>query len=88
VDVVCINQLDEHEEEHQIQFMATIYAKARCVIVWLGEAGKNDTALKSIRIAGEAGRNSEDIKSSHFVSSASFSDRGFSGSGYGNKAFF
>jgi hypothetical protein len=53
VDAICINQMDENEKEHQIQFMAAIYAKASRVIVWLGEAQENDQALELIRIAGE-----------------------------------
>jgi hypothetical protein len=53
-DAVCINQANEEEKEHQIQFMAAIYAKASRVIVWLGEAqDESDRALESIRIAGE-----------------------------------
>jgi hypothetical protein len=54
VDAVCINQADEKEKEHQIQFMAAIYAKASRVIVWLGEAQANsDQALEAIRVAAE-----------------------------------
>lgn len=52
VDAVCINQKDHAEKATQIQFMAAIYAKARCVIVWLGEDYDNgDLTLESIRIA-------------------------------------
>lgn len=54
VDAICIDQADEKEKGHQIQFMAAIFAKANRVIVWLGEAQEDsDQALKSIRIAGE-----------------------------------
>jgi hypothetical protein len=54
VDAVCINQKDEKEKEHQISFMAEIYAKATRVIVWLGEAEENgDQALETIRRVGE-----------------------------------
>ncbi|KAF4620185.1 hypothetical protein G7Y89_g14636 [Cudoniella acicularis] len=53
-DAVCINQANKEEKEHQIKFMAAIYAKASRVIVWLGEArDESDRALESIRIAGE-----------------------------------
>lgn len=38
IDAICINQRDQSEKEQQIQFMATIYSHANCVIVWLGEA--------------------------------------------------
>ena len=54
VDAVCINQEDEQEKEHQIQFMAKIYGKASHVIVWLGErADESDVALEAIRAAGK-----------------------------------
>jgi hypothetical protein len=54
IDAVCINQEDVKEKEHQIQFMASIYAKANCVVVWLGEAqDESDQALKMICTAGE-----------------------------------
>jgi Heterokaryon incompatibility protein (HET) len=53
-DAVCINQADEKEKEHQIQFMSAIYAKASRVIVWLGEAKDNsDQALELIRRTSE-----------------------------------
>jgi hypothetical protein len=54
-DAICINQADDNEKELQIQFMATIYAKASSVIVWLGEAQNNsDQALDALRIASSA----------------------------------
>ncbi|KAL8955835.1 MAG: hypothetical protein Q9193_006449, partial [Seirophora villosa] len=54
VDAVCINQMNDLEKEHQIQLMPAIYARARCVLVWLGEAqDDSDMVLKSIRLAGE-----------------------------------
>ncbi|CAL8575172.1 hypothetical protein XPA_001113 [Xanthoria parietina] len=37
VDAVCINQNDHVEKGHQVAKMAQIYARARRVIVWLGE---------------------------------------------------
>jgi hypothetical protein len=59
VDAVCINQEDEQEKEHQIQFMAKIYGKASRVIVWLGESADNsDVALEAIRAAGKPTNNS------------------------------
>jgi heterokaryon incompatibility protein (HET) len=57
VDAVCINQTDEKEKEHQIQFMSEIYAQASRVIVWLGEAqDDSEQALEAIRLAGEKSR--------------------------------
>jgi hypothetical protein len=54
VDAVCINQTDEKEKEGQIPLMAEIYAKASCVVVWLGEAeDDSDRALEAIRLTGE-----------------------------------
>ncbi|KAI4232402.1 MAG: hypothetical protein LQ349_005047, partial [Xanthoria aureola] len=37
VDAVCINQNNHIEKGHQVAKMAQIYARARRVIVWLGE---------------------------------------------------
>jgi len=54
-DAICINQADDNEKELQIQFMATIYAKASSVIVWLGEAQDNSNqALDALRVASSA----------------------------------
>lgn len=54
VDAVCIDQMNGEEKEHQIQLMPAIYARARCVLVWLGEAqDDSDMVLESIRLAGE-----------------------------------
>ncbi|KAF5000633.1 hypothetical protein FDECE_11170 [Fusarium decemcellulare] len=38
VDALCINQDDFDERGHQVQDMRTVYANAREVFVWLGEA--------------------------------------------------
>jgi hypothetical protein len=55
VDAVCIDQANDNEKELQIQLMATIYAKASRVIVWLGAAEENsDQALDAIRIASSS----------------------------------
>ncbi|KAH9210233.1 heterokaryon incompatibility protein-domain-containing protein, partial [Leptodontidium sp. 2 PMI_412] len=49
VDAICINQEDTSEKEQQIQIMATIYALASLVVVWLGDAAENsDEALEEI----------------------------------------
>lgn len=37
-DAVCINQSDLQERAHQVKQMQQIYANARSVVVWLGEA--------------------------------------------------
>jgi hypothetical protein len=53
-DAVCIDQKNVMEKEHQIQFMAEIYANANRVVVWLGETkDSSDQALEAIRLAGE-----------------------------------
>ena len=38
VDAVCINQSDTSEKNHQVQFMREVYARASCVVIWLGPA--------------------------------------------------
>ena len=54
VDAICINQADEKEKERQIPFMAEIYARARYVLIWLGDAEDDgDEALEAICLAGE-----------------------------------
>jgi hypothetical protein len=64
VDAVCINQSDDNEKQHQIQFMPLIYAKASRVNVWLGESEANDQALRYIRIAAERSAKALDIETS------------------------
>ncbi|KAM0417158.1 hypothetical protein ACHAPT_012866 [Fusarium lateritium] len=62
VDAICINQQDPNEKGRQVQSMAKIYAKASCVVVWLGEAASDDRqALEEIRNAavGQFARNDE-----------------------------
>ncbi|KAI1284207.1 heterokaryon incompatibility protein-domain-containing protein [Xylaria sp. FL0933] len=54
VDAICINQEDDVEKGQQVQSMAKIFAKARGVIVWLGEAADySDEALELIRKTAE-----------------------------------
>ncbi|KAL9051027.1 MAG: hypothetical protein Q9206_004856 [Seirophora lacunosa] len=63
VDAVCINQMNDQEKEHQIQLMPAIYARARCVLVWLGEAqDDSDMVLESIRRAGERSGEQEETE--------------------------
>lgn len=53
IDALCIDQTNQEEKEHQIQFMAKIYGQAQRVVVWLGEvADDSDLALEAIRVAG------------------------------------
>ncbi|KAJ4009587.1 hypothetical protein NW766_008706 [Fusarium irregulare] len=63
VDAACIDQTNITEKEQQIQLMAEIYAKARSVIIWLGEAttaGAED-ALEDIRVAAASTSNGVEI---------------------------
>lgn len=54
IDAICINQEDKDEKGHQVQCMAKIYARASCVIVWLGGvADRSNEALEAIRAAAE-----------------------------------
>ncbi|KAH8773814.1 heterokaryon incompatibility, partial [Diaporthe sp. PMI_573] len=36
VDSICIDQNDDEEKDHQINFMAKIYASAEVTYFWLG----------------------------------------------------
>lgn len=66
VDVICINQSDKTEKEHQIPLMAEIYAKASQVLVWLGESEDNgDLVLKAISHAG--GRQDDSLLRTEFA---------------------
>ncbi|KAH7131240.1 heterokaryon incompatibility protein-domain-containing protein [Dactylonectria macrodidyma] len=47
VDAVCINQRDVRERNHQVLQMNAVYAQARQVNVWLGEA--DECTLRGIR---------------------------------------
>lgn len=52
VDAICIDQKNTTEKSQQVQSMAKIYAKASCVIVWLGEAAAtSNQALEDIRMS-------------------------------------
>ncbi|KAF4990273.1 hypothetical protein FGRMN_8581 [Fusarium graminum] len=41
IDALCINQEDLQERGHQVQNMKNIYAKARQVLVWLGQGSRS-----------------------------------------------
>ena len=43
IDAVCINQGDIHEKGHQVRLMSLIYSRARCVLVYIGEAANDST---------------------------------------------
>jgi hypothetical protein len=54
IDAICIDQANKKEKEDQIPLIVEIYAKARRVVVWLGEAeDEGDRALEEIRLIGE-----------------------------------
>ncbi|KAH7235451.1 hypothetical protein BKA59DRAFT_444431 [Fusarium tricinctum] len=63
VDAICIDQTNITEKEQQIQLMAEIYAKARSVIIWLGEAtaAGSEEALEEIRVAAANASNGVEI---------------------------
>lgn len=54
-DGICINQADFKEKNHQVQFMAAIFASATRVLAWLG----NDLAHSFDPILAESGDKSE-----------------------------
>ncbi len=41
IDALCINQNDNHEKNHQIPMMPTIYGQADRACVWLGDASED-----------------------------------------------
>jgi hypothetical protein len=45
IDAICINQSDLLERGQQVQLMATIYASASQVLVWLGDSQDFDDAF-------------------------------------------
>lgn len=45
IDAICINQMDKSEKTHQVRQMNKIYALAKRVIVWLGLADQDSTAV-------------------------------------------
>jgi hypothetical protein len=53
VDAIYIDQENQEEKKHQIQFMAKIYSQANHVVVWLGDAAEDSVlALEEICCAG------------------------------------
>jgi len=49
IDQICIDQSVVGERNHQVRLMATIYAKAAEVLIWLGtEADGSDEAMEAI----------------------------------------
>ena len=54
VDAICIDQTNQKEKEHHLQFMGKIYGQANRVTVWLGEAeDDSNQALEAIRTVAE-----------------------------------
>ncbi|KAK4446763.1 heterokaryon incompatibility protein-domain-containing protein [Podospora aff. communis PSN243] len=52
VDAVCIDQQNDDEKAHQVASMASIYARANRVVVWLGDdTHGGEVALEAIRVA-------------------------------------
>lgn len=50
VDAICINQEDNHEKNHQIPMMPTVYGEAEQVCVWLGDASdESDMAIEFMK---------------------------------------
>lgn len=55
IDAICIDQSNMEEKAVQIQSMASVYAYARQVVVWLGEPRDGGAqALQSIRTAAHS----------------------------------
>ena len=62
IDAICIDQNNLEERSQQVQVMALIYSKARCVLVWLGETADDvEGALEGIQLAAHLGDKSIDI---------------------------
>lgn len=54
IDAVCLNQMDNEEQSHQVQQMRRIYEEAQLVLIWLGVAGnKCDLAMDKLKKFGE-----------------------------------
>lgn len=70
IDQICINQRDPNERSKQIFLMGEIYIRAKCAVVWLGQA-EHDTALAfdTIRKLLAAFEYSDSIGESFFVGS-------------------
>ncbi|KAI1207184.1 heterokaryon incompatibility protein-domain-containing protein [Annulohypoxylon truncatum] len=53
IDAICINQQDNDEKSSQVQMMPDIYAKAKRVDIWLGEADEtSDFIMRWLRWTG------------------------------------
>jgi len=60
VDQICINQDDIGEKSHQVGMMDSIYAEAKCVTVWLGEASEySDTGMQVLHYFASTHRPSD-----------------------------
>lgn len=47
IDAICINQDDVGERNHQVSFMAKVYASANRVLVWLGDCDGSETGAQA-----------------------------------------
>lgn len=66
-DAICINQEDIEERGHQVRLMGLIYRKAKCVLIWGGQAEAHHAAeaFSLIRqIANTENFHKEDLDSS------------------------
>ncbi|KAF2996873.1 hypothetical protein E8E13_004809 [Curvularia kusanoi] len=59
IDAICINQIDDHEKNHQVAMMGRIYRQSAQTIAWLGQDGGNGSlAFRSMtgRRLSDSGR--------------------------------
>ena len=47
IDAICINQDDVRERNHQVSFMAQVYATASRVLVWLGDCDGSEVGAQA-----------------------------------------
>ena len=57
IDVICINQMDVRERNHQVQMMQDIYQHAVRVCIWLGE--KDESSSLAMRFIENVGHVSD-----------------------------
>jgi hypothetical protein len=50
IDQLCIDQSDTAERSHQVSMMADIYRRASSVIIWLGNSGELDDAMRFLQV--------------------------------------
>ena len=62
VDVICINQVDIPERNRQVTMMGSIYGRAQCVVVWLGQATQKSTEFFKVVKKVQDGEKLTEIK--------------------------